>query len=151
MKYVDPKWVVIDYEVQMYSAMRVLLKNPRFQTPETQLVRNAFVESAGLHTRILCEFCISKVKGDIQLESVVSDEEWKLLKPLVTKLDTAYGKRENPNSPRTILNQKLMHPAERRGDTHDYNAVFSILHPKLDEIIVKLRLVDGRFVLPVIA
>jgi hypothetical protein len=101
------------------------------------------VESEGLHTRNLCEFCLFKVKGDIQLQSLVSDEEWKALEPLVTKLHAAYGIRENPDSPRMILNQMLMHPTDRRGASYSYDAVFSILQSKLDEIIAKLRLVDG--------
>jgi hypothetical protein len=153
MKTDQEKWQVIDYEVQMYFATRKLRQHSSFQnpTPERGLLLNAIIESEGLHTRNLCEFCLSKVKGDIQLQSLVSDEEWKALEPLVTKLHAAYGIRDNPDSPRMILNQMLMHPTDRRGPSYTYNAVFSILHPKLDEIIAKLRLVDGRFVLPVIA
>jgi hypothetical protein len=147
------KWQVIDYEVQMYFATRALRQNPSFQSPtrEICLLLNAMVESQGLHTRILCEFCLSKVKGDIQLQSLVSDEEWKLLEPLVTKLGTAYGKRENSNSPRVILNQMLMHPTDRRGPSYTYDEVFNALNPRLDEIIARLRLMDGRFELAAIA
>jgi hypothetical protein len=141
MKTDQEKWQVIDYEVQMYFSMRKLHERPSFQTPtlECRLLLNAMVESEWLHTRNLSEFCLFKVKGGIQLQSLVSDEEWKALEPLVTKLHAAYGIRENPDSPRMILNQMLMHPTDRRGASYSYAAVFSILHPKLDEIIAKLQ------------
>lgn len=149
----DDPWIVFDYEIQMYFETRNLLrhlKNKDANNLINLITKNATVESELLHTRIMIEILISQgsENDDITLKDLMpkwySTENAKLL---IGKLKNIYGKRDEKDSPRWILNKMLAHPTKWRTDRFDYGQVMRKIEPVVFEILSEIEKFAGRPVL----
>jgi hypothetical protein len=142
----DPKsdkarvWDVVGYEVLMFlgtSHVRKHLKGGN--GPNTQIIRNALVESSLLHMRILADIFLSRGSkpDDIHLEElgfVVSGQD-DVLADKIGAFEKVYGKSSDKNSKCWIINKMLAHPTTHRSDRYAYGTVFNELDIPLKSII----------------
>lgn len=135
-------WDIYDYEVWMYFQTRKLLLEHKGSSVQDRVLRNALVESAILHTRILVEILIDKFKlDDVTLSKYVPN--WKKMEELqkaVNELKEVYGHSFNQSSPCGTINKMLAHPSGLRGASFDYSGTLS----KLDPVVVKVIKLIGR-------
>src|SRR5262245_35135 len=132
----DP-WVVYDYEVGMLDAMCEFLEvdNPEYKKFDGNL-RNAVVESALLHTRVLIELLLSRghETDDIRLLDLLPTFQSGKLE----QLRQMYGNSRTPNCPCWTLNKMLAHPTRLRSNSREYSALLnsltSLVGPLTDEI-----------------
>ena len=127
----DP-WDIVAYEAKMLFGLCAVLGGPAAQ-PDNDLVANAIVESACLHTRILIDILLSKDSGlgdDIRLDQLVPGFQ----PPSVDKLRSAYGDARTQGSPRWTLNKMVAHPTLKRGTSHDYTGVIRQLLPLIEAV-----------------
>jgi hypothetical protein len=149
----DDPWIVFGYEIQMYFETRNLLKYLKNKDPNNLInliTRNATVESELLHTRIMIEILISQGSetDDITLKDLMP--EWhstENAKLLTGKLKDIYGKRNEKDSPRWILNKMLAHPTKWRTDRFDYGQVMRKIEPVVIEILSEIEKIAERPVL----
>lgn len=149
----DP-WDVIGYEVQMYFGMRAILASPALFAG--QLIKNAIVESAVLHMRILCEVFTSTCPGenpkrdDIQFGHLFADwrtnpSRYTALQSLSAELQKTYGlKPVKLGQPRWELNKMLVHPTLNRGTTYNYDQAMTVIHPHVVAIVEELERLKGQ-------
>src|SRR5690606_34602557 len=111
----DP-WLVFDYEVNMLEATCALLESgdPRF-AKFTQELKNAVVESAVLHSRILADILLSRTDpkrypDDIRLTDLLPEFE----SSSIARFEVAYGKPAEIGSPCWAFNKMLAHPTTSR-------------------------------------
>lgn len=128
-------WMVLDYEVSMFYSMNQLAgKKYKYQ-----LIKNAFVESLILHTRILADLFIGRghYADDIRLCNLGIDkiEEDPTLKEQIQTLNKVYGIQSDENGMCWIINKMLTHPTFQRLESYDYNFVVCTLGPLLENII----------------
>jgi hypothetical protein len=88
-------------------------------------VKNAIVESALLHTRILVDLVLSRGQDadDIRLNDLLPTFESEAL----ALLKQTYGSRSAPNCPCWTLNKMLAHPTLLRSRSHDYSNMLNDL------------------------
>ena len=131
-------WVVAEYEADMFFKLCQLLKlkNPDYASL-SQHVRNAVVESALLHTRILIDIFLSRgaKPDDIQISKLLPGFHSQTL----DALKKLYGDSEAPGTPCWTLNKMLAHPTEQRSDRHDYSSLLNQLHPLLNRIWAEVQ------------
>jgi len=141
----DP-WSVFLYECQMYVETREALHRAPEDHGREQVLYNALVESALLHTRILAEIILSRgTESDaIRLEQLIP--AWQRadrLAELVATLKREYGNRRTVDSPCWILNKMLAHPTLWRGDSYNYEAVFAKLDPIITDALREIGMITS--------
>jgi len=144
----DP-WEVFDYEVDMFFGICDLLAaagddvNQELGghivgTPEERRrLKNATVESAGLHARNLAEIILSRGTRDDDIR--LSDLSPTFASPTLDKLDTTYGRRGIDGSPCQRLNTRLMHSTVHRGREYEYGPILQALRPLFAELVQQIR------------
>ncbi len=133
-------WKVVGYEVLMFLGTDHVRKHLRGGTgPNTQIIKNALVESSLLHMRILADIFLSRGKqpDDIHLERLGFSvgEEDVTLTDKVNALERVYGKSSVRESVCWTINKMLAHPTMHRSESHDYSDVFNKLDQPLGSII----------------
>jgi len=132
----DP-WDIVAYEAKMLFGLCGLLGNEESKQ-YSQLVRNAVVESACLHARILVDMLLSRDSGkgdDIQLSELLPG----FRHTSVEQLRVAYGDARTELSPCWILNKMIAHPTLKRGTSHDYTAVLKKLPGSIESVCQEIE------------
>lgn len=146
-------WFIIAYEVWMYFGARSKMTG---STIDDDVLKNAIVESAIVHARILCDIFLSKKTqwgGGISLKELLRDD-WKSdrLKDLTSKvrdLRQAYGNHKTAGSPNKVFHQKALHADQDRYPTfqgYDYSAQFKALDPAIRGVVDALQAIHPLFV-----
>jgi hypothetical protein len=140
-------WTVIDYEVGMFLGARDCLTSATSKGFPLFL-KNAVVESAVLHTRILCDVFLARAKAanDITPESLFPD--WKApkyskAKKLISDLASDYGTSKAVGSPCWEFNKMLAHPTNLRKDRYDYRPALARLAPGIQAILAEFECLRG--------
>ena len=131
----DP-WVVFKYEVEMFqSTLKRVEEDGRDANLDTWEVRNAMVESAVLHARILADILLgTKKKGrpdDISVNDLVPGFQ----SNNTQKLRNAYGSSELEGSPCWTFNKMLAHPTKHRSSSYNYGPALRKIEPLIDSIV----------------
>ena len=133
----DP-WVVFDYEVDMFRQLCQLLAadNPDYMS-YPHYVRNAVVESAILHARILTGILLSDTPeaDDIGLSTLVPG----FTCPEIEQLRRVYGRRQDQASPRSAFNKMLAHATTLRADSFDYSVSLNQIAPLIFNIVNQIN------------
>lgn len=131
------QWAVFNYEVDQFNAMCDLLRANHPVTPLlSQPVRNAFVESALIHTRIITQILLSEGwPSDIKLDALLPS----FTTPNVQRLKDAYGENSDSGSPRSTLNKLLAHSDKSRTDSHNYSAPLNLLVPIIRDLLLEIE------------
>ena len=133
----NDRWVVYDYEVGMWRDMCNLLcvNNPIFGNLCLS-IKNAVVESAVLHTRILVDILLSRGKNldDINLSNLVPS----LQSTNVEKLRNAYGDGKQESTPCWEFNKMLAHATSHRSRSYDYSGALNSLRPLIDALVAEI-------------
>jgi hypothetical protein len=136
-------WVVIGYEVEM---LQQLINIPS-QDPATKswVLRNSITEGKVLHTRNLCDFCLSKLDSDIKPSDLFDnydiEQKYQTLMALIEQLRQKYGKDEG--SARWAFNKMLAHPTKERGERFEYGPFLDRVLPVLQEIMREIHRLRG--------
>ncbi len=123
----DP-WIVFDYEVDMFRNLCHLLVTGNSEYGSlSHWLKNAVVESAVLHARILAAILLSDIRepDDIGLSSLLPGFDC----PEIAELRRVYGRRDDPSSPRSAFNKLLAHATTLRGDSFDYSVALNQIAP----------------------
>jgi hypothetical protein len=142
----EDSWKAFEYEVWMFFETRT----PRDPTNADDVVANALAESALLHTRVLVEALIDKNSGsdDVNLRQLLAGISTSPeLLAAQTALKAVYGTSGDVNSPCWILNKRLAHLTNVRGDSFDYGPLRSVLDPLVFEVLREVAAVTMRPVL----
>ncbi|MEX2144484.1 MAG: hypothetical protein WD740_07810 [Anaerolineales bacterium] len=142
-------WTVLDYEVQMYLGTSHVRKNLSCgNSPKTQIIKNALVESSLIHMRILTDIFLSRGNrpDDVQLKNFGFEDivQHAGLAEMIDSFKNVYGKSSDEDSNCWIINKKFAHPTTQRSDRYDYSAVFNALDPLLKSIIYYVYNSKGR-------
>jgi hypothetical protein len=141
-------WEAITYEVRMFrETYEVACDQPAL--PE-RVLQNAVVESAALHSRILCDFLLDKKDkdDDVIISDVIShlsiSKSNNLIK-LICKLLRRYNIQtpNTPYSPYTAFNKLIAHLTTHRGISGEYKLYFEEIRPVIQEIITELECLTG--------
>jgi hypothetical protein len=141
-------WEAITYEVRMFrETYEVACDQP---TLPGRVLQNAVVESAVLHSRILCDFLLDKKDkdDDVIISDVIShlgiSKSNKLFK-LICKLSRRYNTQtpNTPYSPYTAFNKLMAHLTTYRGISGEYKPYFEEIRPVIQEIITELECLTG--------
>jgi hypothetical protein len=139
----EDAWKAFEYEVWMFYETRTHLS----LSSVDPIVHNALVESSLLHTRILVGALLSRGEepDNVDLNRLLSGSPASdgLTGALAT-LDSAYGTRHKEDSPCWILNKRLAHLTNVRGDSFDYRQVFTALDPLVLAALREVALVAKR-------
>lgn len=133
----DP-WEIFRYEVKMLTGLKQQMNSEGFNS-DGNLVSNATVESACVHTRILVDILLSKDSGkgdDIKLNQLVPGSQHY---SSVARLRAAYGDNNTDQSPCWILNKMIAHPTLKRRASYDYTSILSRLFPLIDEVLLEIE------------
>jgi hypothetical protein len=131
-------WVVFDYEVQMFRAMsRLLATGDREYSGLPDYLRNAVVESAVLHVRMLADIFLSRTTNsdDIDLALLLPG----FVPSQLTQLRTAYGNSKTAGSPCHTINKRLAHPTALRSHTYDYSPVLNLIAPLIEGVVDEIN------------
>lgn len=142
-------WEVLEYEILMFlgtSHVRRHLKGGN--GPNTQIMKNALIESSLLHIRILADIFLSRGNrpDDIRLTELgfILSQEDSILAEKIGALEKVYGKSSEENSKCWVINKMLAHPTTYRSNTYDYGNVFDELDKPLKSIIEYIYSTTGR-------
>ena len=129
-------WVVFDYEVeQFYATCKLLLLKAGNDESAAlpQHMKNAVVESALLHARILSDILLSRGRepDDINLSDLLPSFDSTARKDL----ECVYGNGKTEGSPCWTLNKRLAHATYRRGSSYDYTQLLSQLAPLISRVV----------------
>ena len=146
-------WHIIAYEVWMYFGTRTRMKPPII---DDNILKNATVESAIVHARILCDIFRSQ-GGDISLKKLFPDWEsdsdrLKNLKSKVKDLRRAYGDGQTEGSPYQIFHQKALHADQAKYPSfqgHDYADQFKVLDPVIRGVVDAIEAIRDPLPTPV--
>ena len=147
------QWLIaIDYEVEMYRATREMWKEPCEQYP-----RKEITVSEVIHTRNLCNLCISTRDNDIKLTDILGEDpdtsgNYPELAKLIGDLRDAYGRfDQDVGTPRWSFNKRVAHITKDRAPnaaTYDHRPELDAVRPILDKIISEIEAVVGAFSRP---
>jgi hypothetical protein len=129
----DP-WVVFNYEVDMFHNLCQLLATGDSQYQELPYyIKNAIVESAVLHTRIMVDILLSRgtKPDDINLSALAPG----FTCPEIDQLSEKYGNYNTKNTPCWIFNKMLAHATGQRRDSFDYSSQLTLLVPLISNIV----------------
>ncbi len=133
----DP-WVVIDYEVDMFiSLCRLLKPGNQVYAAMPHHIKNAIVESALLHCRILADIILSRGidNDDICLSKLLPRFQSQALE----RLRHEYGNRKDSGTPCWTLNKMLMHSTKHRCDQYDYTILLNHMYPLLATVWLEVQ------------
>ena len=131
----EENWKAFEYEVEMFSETRKLMGR---WCELDRISRNALVESALLHTRILIEALLSKSNepDDITLDKLLPVQNRPAgLDSALAILKTNYGTRNQKSSHCWTLNKRLAHLTATRGDSWNYGELFEQLDPVIQQTL----------------
>lgn len=130
-----PEWIVYDYELEMFRGT-IRLGDLEARAFFSQHIQNAIVESLLLHTRILVEMIISCDTEDdaINLKTLLPGFD----SPKIQELKDAYGKRDDPNSPRYTINKRLAHSTRIRSYMFNYGPIMNRLAPLIHALVEEI-------------
>ena len=151
-------WHIVAYEVWMYFGTRSRMKTAT--AIEDDVLRNAIVESAIVHARILCDIFRSRAtrqSGGILLTTL--SRGWKRSDPMrykdlrsrVKDLVKAYGDHGVDGSPCQIFDQKALHADQARYPSfqgYDYSDHFSALDPAIRGVVDAIEAMHGKLPTP---
>jgi hypothetical protein len=139
----DP-WEIVGYEAGQFRGTGAELSHP--VRLSTQVLRNAVVESAVLHARILCDILLSRTNADddirlteLHLPGDVDPVSDKVDKKLLDQLAADYGNRRTPGTPCWEFNKMLAHPTTERSTSYDYSKALSTLGPTIDKSLSEIE------------
>jgi hypothetical protein len=141
-RYSTYPWVVVNYEATMLFDLCRELNSQSYERLSS-CVQKAIVESACLHCRILVDILLSKDSGggdDIRLNQLLPI----FSSPSVAELRRIYGDNKTEGSPCWTLNKKLAHPTLKRGESHDYSLVLTMLLPLIKALWKEIQETPGR-------
>jgi hypothetical protein len=146
-------WHIIAYEVWMYFGTRSKMKTPAI---DDGVLKNATVESAIVHARILCDVFRSQ-GGDILLKELFPDWEsdsdrLKDLKSKIKDLRRAYGDSGVDGSPCQIFHQRALHADQARYPNfqgYDYADQFKVLDPVIRGVVDAIEAIRGPLPTPI--
>ena len=150
-------WHIIAYEVWMYFGTRAKMKAP---TIDDEVLRNATVESAIVHARILCDIFLSRAtrqSGGILLTALSREwkrsnpQQYKDLRSRVKDLIKAYGDHGVERSPCQIFHQKALHADEARYQSfqgYDYADQFKALDSAIRGVVDAIEAIRGKLPTP---
>lgn len=139
------KWLVVDYEFEMFFAafeyLRIgtlqncMLSGLREELRDT--LKNITVEATMLHLRLIWELTRKNAseRDDILLCSMVSEEIGSQWKDAQREFLVNYGKRDRRDSPYTVINKGIVHNDCTRGNSGDYTTVLTTMFP----LVCKVR------------
>lgn len=131
-------WIVFDYEGNQLEAMCKLQQtgNATYKELDGGL-KNAVVESALLHTRILVDILLSRGSDsdDIRLKDILPNFQ----SSKIAELRTIYGTRKEDDSPCWVLNKMLAHPTRLRSHEFDYTNLLNSLVPLIVALVVEVN------------
>ena len=151
-------WQIIAYEVWMYFGTRSKMKAPAI---DYEVLKNATVESAIVHARILCDIFRSRATrqgGGILLTALSKEwkdshpEPYKDLKSKVRDLRKAYGDQDADGSPCQVFHQRALHADQARFPTfqgYDYADQFKVLDPVLRGVVDAIEAIRGPLPTPI--
>ena len=129
-------WEIVAYEARMLFDLCRAINDEAFDR-FPKIIKNALVESACLHTRILVDILLSKDSGkgdDIRLNQLLPA----FSHPSVDRLKSAYGDGRSPQPqppwPCWTLNKMIAHPTLKRGSSHDYTSTIKMLLPLIEAV-----------------
>ena len=129
----EENWKAFEYEVKMFCGARKLMRRDNLG----QIAKNAALESALLHTRILVEALLSRGKkgSDITLADLLPiGKQPPGLCSAIARLDRCYGHNTRGMLCWT-LNKRLAHLTKERGDSYDYWLLFEKIDPLVQEVL----------------
>jgi hypothetical protein len=137
-------WVVIGYELDMLQQLiNIPSEDP---ARKSWVLRNSITEGKGLHTRNLCDFCLSKLDDDIKpsdlFDDYDTDPKYETLKARIGQLRPRYGDNKEGSS-RWAFNKMLAHPTKERGESFDYTPFLDRVLPVLQEIMREIHRLRG--------
>jgi len=151
----DP-WVVFDFEVEMYfettrafTWVKEQLRAPN-APPVFLILRNTVTESIVLHTRVLVDILISKIKDQDDISLNKLSPEWcesPKGKELIKNLSMAYGNAQSVDSPCWVINKMLAHPTNHRANYFDYGSYLNKINGPIFQILLELCTVTNRDIL----
>lgn len=133
----DNAWHVFDYERDMVMKLSHRLVPEQMDQLEWD-IRNAVVESAVLHTRVLCDILLSKGTrdDDITLHKLIPD----FVSPVIEQLRAVYGTAEAKGTPCWQFNKMMAHPTTHRSTSHDYVQALNTVWPTMQELLEEIQL-----------
>jgi hypothetical protein len=138
----DRWWAVIGYEVSMLRFAMSISGSP--PPPFNNLITEAKV----LHTRNLCDLCVSQLPDDIKCSDLFdaydTDPRCARLKGLVQTLVQQYGRSGQREDARWAFNKMAVHPTKERDTSFDYALYLARVLPVLFEIIAEMETLRGR-------
>lgn len=145
-------WHVIDYEASMFRALDGPSVGIAADLDRAQWLHNCIPEATVLHTRILCDFCLSPEAQYIKPSDLFSNydnERYAHIKLLLKTLDKQYGRNKDADSVRNVLSRRLAHPTKQRNIGFDYTPYLARVRPVLHDILNELERLRGvRFSFP---
>jgi len=131
------QWEVVAYEATTLFQLCDILGGDAYNG-YPKAVRNAIVESACLHARIIIDILLSKDSGkgdDIRLDQLLPGFQPASLQ----KLRSVYGHSKDPQPlplwPCWILNKMVAHPTLKRGTSYDYADLLRSLVPLIEDVL----------------
>jgi hypothetical protein len=133
----DSKLIILKYEIEMY----LIAHWTSLWLPKGHL-QNAFVESAVVHARNLCDFfCYPKKDKYLRLADVVRDVNQNPFPTLIKKLKQSYlGKGKV--RPQQAFNEFVAHMTKSREEHargYNYDAEFNAIDADLKRIIEEIK------------
>jgi hypothetical protein len=132
----EQAWEAFEYEVEMFFETR-----SRIPGADDRIAKNALVESALLHTRILVDTLLSKPRelDDITLKGALPSTQWPDgLKAALEQLAAKYGLRNQEGLPCWTLNKRLAHLTAKRGPSWEYAPLLRELDPLIASVLAKV-------------
>lgn len=133
----DPKLVILKYEIEMYLIARWTSR----WLPEGYL-QNAFVESAVVHARNLCDFfCYPKKDSYLRLADIVRDANQNPFPALIKNLKQSYL-GQGKVRPQRVFNEFVAHISKSREEHatgYSYEREFCAIDSHLKCIIEQIK------------
>lgn len=140
-------WDVFQYEVYMYLYMYIKVYKSKLNINgnRNRAIKNSYVESLLLYTRILTEIFLyqrnNTQSNDILLTNYINPNDFtKTLNSQINKLEIAYGDSKTTNKPKYLINKLLVHATDLRKSHYNYDKIISKLHPLLFSIVEEIQL-----------
>ena len=144
----NDSWIIFDYEVQMYFSTRAAIANrPAPNSDQKLIIKNALVESAMLHTRILVDILLARGSSsdDLHLDHLLpASNTSHALENALVHLKSAWGNRNKPNSPCWTLNKMLAHGTRLRSASYDYGSLANAVDPHVFAAIQEITALADR-------
>ena len=142
----ERKWKVVGYERDMFFSTLAILKNRNPVVEESQILKNAVIESAILHARNLCCIFLSvpsrEVDGILLRELTIGWKRDAGRDKLITLLEKAFFKDPvNGDTVFDAFSKRVTHAIDRKTDANSYNyaAEFVAINGLIKAIVENLE------------